>query len=250
MTASLTHVVLIPSYNPGAKGLETVRAACAHWDPVWVIVDGSTDGSAEALQVLARNDRRLRVLLRPRNGGKGAAVLDGLIAAQRAGFTHALTMDADGQHPPQCIGPFMAASASAPTAMILGEPQFDASAPAARVRGRRLSNACTHLLTLRAGIHDTLFGFRVYPVNALLELMQHSRWMRGFDFDPEAVVRLSWRGVPAVNLPAPVRYFSRAEGGVSHFNYWRDNVLLTSMYLRLLPGFVIRLPLLLSRRLV
>jgi glycosyltransferase involved in cell wall biosynthesis len=250
VTASLTHVVLIPSYNPGAKCLETVRAACAHWDPVWVIVDGSTDGSAEALQVLARNDRRLRVLLRPQNGGKGAAVFDGLVAAQRAGFTHALTMDADGQHPPQCIGPFMAASASAPTAMILGEPQFDASAPAARVRGRRLSNACTNFLTLRSGIHDTLFGFRVYPVNALLELMQHSRWMRGFDFDPEAVVRLSWRGVPAVNLPAPVRYFSRAEGGVSHFNYWRDNVLLTSMYLRLLPAFVIRLPLLLSRRLV
>jgi glycosyltransferase involved in cell wall biosynthesis len=240
----------MPSYNPGARALETVRAACAQWDPVWVIVDGSTDGSAEALQVLARNDRRLRVLLRPRNGGKGAAVLDGLVAAQRAGFTHALTMDADGQHPPQCIGPFMAASASAPTAMILGEPQFDASAPAARVRGRRLSNACTHFLTLRAGIHDTLFGFRVYPVNALLELMQHSRWMRGFDFDPEAAVRLSWRGVPALNLPAPVRYFSRAEGGVSHFNYWRDNVLLTCMYLRLLPAFVIRLPLLLSRRLV
>ena len=74
--------------------------------------------------------------------------------------------------------------------------------------------------------------------------------MRRFDFDPEAVVRLSWRGVPALNLPAPVRYFTAAEGGVSHFNYWRDNVLLTSMYLRLLPGFLIRLPLLIARRLV
>jgi hypothetical protein len=80
--------------------------------------------------------------------------------------------------------------------------------------------------------------------------MRRSRWMRRFDFDPEAVVRLSWRGVPAVNLPAPVRYFTAGEGGVSHFNYWRDNVLLISMYFRLLPGFLVRLPLLIARRLV
>jgi hypothetical protein len=78
--------------------------------------------------------------------------------------------------------------------------------------------------------------------------MRSSRWMRRFDFDVEVVVRLSWRGVPAVNLPAPVRYFTPAEGGVSHFNYWRDNVLLTWMHTRLFFGFVARLPLLLARR--
>ncbi len=73
--------------------------------------------------------------------------------------------------------------------------------------------------------------------------------MRRFDFDPETVVRLSWRGVKAVNIPAPVRYFGVEEGGVSHFNYLRDNVLLTWMHARLLLGFVVRLPLLLMRRL-
>lgn len=250
MTPSFTHVVLIPSYNPGSKGLETVRAARAQWQPVWVIVDGSTDGSGEALQRLALHDPGLRVLVRANNGGKGAALFDGLREAQRAGFTHALTMDSDGQHPAQCIGAFMAASIAAPQAMILGDPQFDAAAPRLRLRGRRLSNWATNLETLWSGIHDTLFGFRVYPINPLVEVMQRSRWMRGFDFDPEAVVRLCWRGVPALNMPAPVRYFSRAEGGVSHFNYWRDNALLTSMYLRLLPGFLIRLPLLIARRLV
>jgi hypothetical protein len=125
---------------------------------------------------------------------------------------------------------------------------FDASVPLIRLRGRRISNWCTGLVTLWAGIHDTLFGFRVYPIAPLLEVMQRSRWMRRFDFDAEAAVRLSWRGVPAVNLAAPVRYFSREEGGVSHFNYWRDNLLLTSMYLRLLAGFLVRLPLLIARR--
>jgi len=247
---SSTHLVLIPSYNPGAKALETVRAARAHWDPVWVIVDGSDDGSAEALSAIAHTDGSLRVLMRARNGGKGAALLDGLIEAQRAGFTHALTMDADGQHPADHIAAFMRASAAAPEAMILGDPVFDASAPRIRLRGRRIANWFTNLETLWAGIHDTLFGFRVYPIAPLLAVMRRSLWMRRFDFDAEAVVRLSWRGVPVVNLPAPVRYFTPEEGGVSHFNYWRDNVLLTSMYLRLCLGFLVRLPSLLARRLV
>jgi glycosyltransferase involved in cell wall biosynthesis len=242
-----THLVLIPSYNPGRRGVETVRAACAHWNPVWVVVDGSTDGSARALQDMALANPSLRVIVRARNGGKGAAVLDGLIEAQRAGFSHALTMDADGQHPTDRIGAFMSASAATPGAMILGDPVFDASVPLVRLRGRKISNWCTNLATLWEGIHDTLFGFRVYPIEPLLEVMQRSRWMRRFDFDAEAVVRLSWRGVPAVNLPAPVRYFTLAEGGVSHFHYWRDNVLLTSMYLRLMGGFVIRIPLLIAR---
>jgi len=246
---SKSHLVLIPSYNPGDKALETVRAARVQWNPVWVIVDGSTDGSAEELTAMARGDPGMRVLVRERNGGKGAALLDGLIAARREGFTHALTMDADGQHPAGRIRAFMSASTAAPEAMILGDPVFDASAPRIRLRGRRIANWCTNLETLWAGVHDTLFGFRVYPIAPLIEVMRRNRWMRRFDFDPEAVVRLTWRGMPLVNLPAPVQYFTAEEGGVSHFNYWRDNVLLTSMYLRLLAGFVIRLPVLIARRL-
>jgi glycosyltransferase involved in cell wall biosynthesis len=248
VTPSKTHLVLIPSYNPGEKGLETVRAARAQWDPIYVIADGSTDGSTEKLRAMARGDPGLRVLVRERNGGKGAALLDGLLVAQREGFTHALTMDADGQHPADQIAAFMVASAAAPQAMILGDPVFDASAPRIRLRGRRIANWCTNLETLWAGVHDTLFGFRVYPIAPLIEVMQQSRWMRRFDFDPEAVVRLTWRGVPLINLPVPVRYFTADEGGVSHFNYWRDNVLLTSMYLRLCLGFLVRLPRLGARR--
>jgi len=134
--------------------------------------------------------------------------------------------------------------------MILGRPVFDASAPALRVKGRQISNWWANLETLWWGIHDSLFGFRVYPIGPLARLMRRSMWMRRFDFDVEAVVRLSWAGVPVRNLPAQVRYFTAAEGGVSHFNYWRDNVLLSSMHSRLFVGFVIRLPILLVRKLV
>ena len=249
MIPSSTHLVLIPSYNPGPKGIETVRAARDQWAPVWVVVDGSTDGTAASLVAMAASDPQLRVFMRAKNGGKGAAIFDGLREADRLGFTHVLTMDSDGQHPAQCIAPFMQVSADNPLAMILGVPIFEASAPAARVRGRRVANWATNVETLWGGIQDTLFGFRVYPVRPLLEVMNETHWMRRFDFDAEAVLRLFWRGVRPINLPAPVRYFRPSEDGISHFHYWRDNVLLTSMYLRLFVAFLLRLPLLISRRL-
>jgi glycosyltransferase involved in cell wall biosynthesis len=246
--ASATHLVLIPSYDTGPKVYETVAAARAQWCPVWVVVDGSTDGTAEGLQRMATADTGLRVWVLPRNRGKGAAVLHGLEQAERAGFTHVLTMDSDGQHPADLIPAFMRASMARPETMVLGRPVFDASAPLLRVRGRRISNAWANLETLNAGIGDSLYGFRVYPVAALAAVMRGQPWMRRFDFDTEAAVRLAWRGVKPVNLDAPVKYLRPEEGGVSHFRYGRDNVLLTWMHTRLMLEFLVRLPLLLWRR--
>jgi len=245
---SATHLVLIPSYNPGRKVFETVQGARTQWNPVWVVVDGSNDGTAEALQAMARDDPGLRVFVRSENGGKGTAVLDGAEEALREGYTHILTMDSDGQHPPERIRDFMAASVTNPSAMVLGVPVFDASAPSIRVKGRRISNWWANVETAGAGIQDSLFGFRVYPIAPLVRIMRSHLWMRRFDFDVEIVVRLSWSGVQAINLPAKVLYFRPEEGGVSHFNYLRDNVLLTSMHSRLFAGFILRLPLLLARR--
>ncbi|RDI18175.1 hypothetical protein DFR41_11592 [Pseudacidovorax intermedius] len=247
--SSRTHLVLIPSYNTGPKVFETVREARAQWNPVWVVVDGSTDGTAEELQQMAQADAGLRVWVLPQNQGKGAAVMQGLRTAAAEGFTHALTMDSDGQHPSALIPAFMAASIQRPETMVLGRPVFDASAPLLRVRGRRVSNGWTQLETLFAGIGDSLYGFRVYPIEDLLAIMDRQPWMRRFDFDTEAVVRLAWRGVKPVNIDAPVKYLSADEGGVSHFRYGRDNVLLTWMHTRLMIEFALRLPSLAWRRL-
>ncbi|MDE2585210.1 MAG: glycosyltransferase family 2 protein [Betaproteobacteria bacterium] len=241
-------IVLIPSYNPGPKVYDTVRAARSQWTPVWVVVDGSTDGSGERLEAMAASDPGLRVIRLPENQGKGAAVLAGITLAQAEGYTHALTMDSDGQHPADLIPQFMAAAQAQPECMVLGVPVFDADAPALRVKGRRVSNWWANLETLWMGIGDSLYGFRVYPIEPLRRVMTGQTWMRRFDFDPEATVRLCWIGVRPVNLPAPVRYFRADEGGVSHFNYLRDNVLLTWMHTRLFVGFLLRLPLLLLRR--
>ena len=246
--ASRTHLLLIPSYNTGPKVFDTVRAARAHWNPVWVVTDGSTDGTPAALREIAAADPGLKLIELPVNAGKGAAVLHGLQAARAAGFTHALTMDSDGQHPAELIPAFMQVSIERPETMVLGRPVFDASAPLLRVRGRRISNWWTNLETLGAGIDDSLYGFRVYPIGDLIAVMRRQPWMRRFDFDTEAVVRLAWRGVKPVNIAAPVRYLSAEEGGVSHFHYGRDNLLLTWMHLRLMLEFGLRLPSLLLRR--
>lgn len=246
---SATHLVLIPSYDPGAQVYDTVRAARRQWTPVWVVVDGSTDGTAAGLQEMAATDPGLRVVVMPENRGKGAAVLHGLDLAANEGFTHALTLDSDGQHPDDLIPAFMATSIAAPDCMVLGVPVFDANAPKLRVQGRKVSNAWANLETLWMGIGDSLYGFRVYPIEPLRQVMHGLRWMRRFDFDPEAAVRLCWRDVRPINLPAPVKYLAADQGGVSHFNYLRDNVLLTWMHIRLMLGFLPRLPFLFLRRL-
>jgi len=236
-----TQLVLIPSFNTGAILFDTVAEALKFARPVWVVIDGSTDGTGEILEERGRGDANLAIFRRPSNGGKGAAVLEGLRAAARAGFTHVLVMDADGQHPAALIPEFLALSSQNPEAMILGVPVFDRNAPWVRVAWRRVSNFLTSFETFGA-IGDSLFGFRVYPVGALLAVMEAGSRMRRFDFDPEAAVRLSWRGVRAINRLAPVRYPSAKEGGVSHFRYGRDNLLLTLMHARLILEFLMRLP--------
>jgi glycosyltransferase involved in cell wall biosynthesis len=242
-------VVLIPSYNTGSKLVETVRDARAQHDAVWVVIDGSTDGSGQALRQMARSDRGIRIMELARNQGKGAAILHGLIEAVAEGYSHVLTLDSDGQHPAPMIPQYVALARSQPDALILGKPVFDHTAPRERIIGRRICNWCVNVETLHAGIGDSLFGMRVYPARPLLEVMQAHASMRRFDFDVESAVRLVWRGMRPVNADTPVRYFTSAEGGVSHFHYVRDNLLLGRMHLRLLAGFLLRLPWLLARRL-
>ncbi len=248
VSASHTHLVLIPSYNPGSKVLETVAAAREKWNPVWVVVDGSTDGSTDLLRDMAARDSGLEIFVLPENQGKGAAVLHGAEIARARGFTHILAMDSDGQHPAELIPEFMSTSQRAPGALVLGCPVFESSAPQLRVQGRKISNWWANLETLWQGIGDSLYGFRVYPIGSLLEVMKASRWMRRFDFDVEVVVKLCWKGLKPINIDAPVKYFSAEEGGVSHFKYGRDNVLLTGMHIRLFGGFIMRLPLLIGKR--
>lgn len=248
LMAAVRPLILIPSYNTGPILLETLAAVLPLNVPVWLVFDGSTDGSADAVQHLATPERpHFRVFSLPVNSGKGSAVLHGLRLAIEAGFTHVLTMDADGQHPARQVPLFLERSAAYPEAAVFGRPVFDSAAPALRVNGRKISNFWANFETLGWGVDDSLFGMRLYPARDLLAVLESTPFARRFDFDPEVAVRLAWRGVPIINLPTPVRYPSKEEGGVSQFRYLRDNCLLTWMHARLLLGSLMRFPFLLAR---
>jgi glycosyltransferase involved in cell wall biosynthesis len=239
MNRTDTHLVLIPAFNPGPLLELTVRDALANWGRVWVVVDGSTDGSHDRLAGHAPANPGLRVIVRPRNGGKGAAVLSGAREALAAGFTHALVMDADGQHPADRIADFMEASKGAPGALVCGRPVFGPEAPRARLYGRKLSVGLVHLETSGRGAADPLFGFRVYPLEPLVRALEETRGGRRYDFDPEAAVRLAWSGTPAINIDAACRYVSRERGGISHFRYLRDNLRMAGMHARLVCELIV-----------
>lgn len=245
-----THFVLLPTYNTGGVRLvAVVEEVLAHWPHVLVVIDGSTDDSAAAMADLAGRAPGLSVLRLPGNRGKGAAVLAGAAVARDRGFTHALVMDADGQHPAAGIAEFMAASQREPGAMVLGQPIFPPNIPPERLHGRKLSVGLVRLEVGGPWVGDPLFGFRVYPLAPLLAVLGPRRGGRRYDFDTEAVVRLFWAGVPPVRRMAPVRYFSRAEGGVSHFHYVRDNATLVWLHTRLMAELILwRWPARLGRR--
>lgn len=241
MKTALKPVIVIPSYNPGEVVANVVGSVVVLGVPVWVMIDGSDDGSPEILESLAKTHANLRLFRFPQNRGKGSVMFEAVCAAREEGFTHIQSFDSDGQHPADYVTRFLEESREHPEAMILGEPQFGEEAPFERVWGRKLANFWTSVVSLGGGIGDSLFGMRVYPVSALQRAMESTRWARRFDFEPETAVRLSWLGVRAINITTPVRYLKEEEGGVSHFHYLRDNVLLTSMYMRLLFGAIIRI---------
>lgn len=234
-----THVVILPTYNSGARLIEVVAEVLRVWQPVIVVVDGSTDGSDAPVRALAAREPALTVITRSRNLGKGAAVLAGARAAVERGFTHGLVMDADGQHPAAKIADFMRLSAQQPDALILGRPIFPANVPPARLHGRKLSVGMVRFEIAGSGIDDPLFGFRVYPLSPLLDTLEARRTARRYDFDTEAAVRLVWAGIQPVNVPAPVRYFDRTDGGISHFRYGRDNLRLFWMHTRLVTELLV-----------
>jgi hypothetical protein len=179
------------------------------------------------------------------NGGKGAAVMSGMDAAFADGLTHALQVDADGQHSLADIPGFLDASRADPEALICGVPAYDASVPKGRLYGRYATHVWVWIETLSFAIRDSMCGFRVYPLAPAHRLINEARLGTRMDFDIEVLVRLFWRGVRIINRPTRVIY---PEGGISHFRLWRDNLRISWMHTRLVFGMLVRLPVLLARK--
>lgn len=237
--------IIIPVYNHEAAIPQVLAKLKNFGFPTLLVNDGS---SALCSQILAgcaeREPDWLTLINRSENGGKGAAVLDGFKAAQALGFSHAIQIDADGQHDVNDIPAFLEAGRQHPDALILGRPLFDKTAPKSRVYGRTIANLWVWINTLSLAIADSMCGFRLYPLVAVAKLADSTDIAKGMDFDIDILVRLYWQGVAVINIPTAVQY---PYDGVSHFKLWQDNLMISKTHAQLFFGMLMRLPQLLSR---
>lgn len=236
-------LVLIPVYNhEGAIG-DVVRNVLAHGQRCLLVDDGSSPACAAVLDELAKQ-QGVHLLRLSHNLGKGGAVMAGFREAARLGATHALQIDADGQHDTGDIPAFIDDAHRHPDAVVCGVPRYDASVPRARLYGRYLTHVWVWINTLSFDIRDTMCGFRVYPLAPVLALIDAENLGSRMDFDTEVMVRLHWRGVCIIERPTRVTY---PQDGVSHFDVWRDNLHISRMHAKLFFGMLWRLPRLLAR---
>lgn len=238
--------IIIPLYNHGSTLHRTLTGLQPYGVPVIVVDDGSDQATQLTLQQVLKDFRQVRAVRLPQNQGKGAAVMRGFREAIASGYTHALQIDADGQHDLADIPDFLAWAQRYPDALLCGQPIYDASAPASRRYGRLITHVWVWIETLSFAIGDSMCGFRLYPLQPTVHLIDQTAIASRMAFDIEIVVHLYWLGLPILNLPTRVIY---PEGGISHFHLWRDNWRISCAHSRLVCGMLLRLPQLLWRKL-
>jgi glycosyltransferase involved in cell wall biosynthesis len=231
--------LLIPDYDHKDEIGGVIASLAFAGLPCWIVDDGSGPETRARLDELARAHAWVQVHRRERNGGRGAALKTGYRLVWERGFTHALQLDADGQHDAADVPRFLAEMEREPRALVLGAPQFDESAPKSRLYGRQLSRVMVWLATLSLDVVDPLCGFRGIPLAETLELLATVPSGDHMEFDPELVIRLHRAGVPVHNVPTRVVY---RRGGLSHFDTLRDNARLSGVYARSLGRMLAELP--------
>ncbi len=237
--------IIIPIYNNRDTIQPVVESLASTGLPCLIVDDGSDVPTKDVLGRLATSFPWVRLVTRPNNGGKGAAMREGFHVAFGQGYTHAVQLDADGQHDAGDTPRFIEAARRAPESLIMGKPVFDAAAPRARRYGRLVTQFWVVIETLSFEIPDALYGFRCYPLAPVVRLYREATIGDGMVFDTAIAVRLFWAGVPIEPVETRVSY---QPGGISHFHYLRDNLGISWLHTCLTIGMVLRLPRLLLRR--
>lgn len=244
-TAPMSPCVLIPVYNHHDKLQQIVQQLVQQGLPVLLVDDGSHEACRTTLLSITNEFESVSLISRTNNGGKGAAIKDGLRAARKVGYSHALQIDADGQHNLQDVNRFLTAAAAQPESLVAGYPRYDESIPMHRYYGRFASHIWVWINCLSLQIRDSMCGFRVYPVKTSCDLVAQSKIGDWMEFDVEFIVRWYWAGLPLVQIETKVIY---PIGGLSHFRPWQDNLLISWMHTRLFFGMLLRIPRLLALR--
>jgi glycosyltransferase involved in cell wall biosynthesis len=222
---------IVPSYNHADRLNEVSSALIAKGFDVLIVDDGSVEPARSAIAALHAPENNVLVFRQTENGGKGAAMLRGFEEAVARGYSHALQIDADGQHDAADLERFKTAAEKNPRALICGKAIYDESVPKARLYGRAITHFWVWVETCSFDIADSMCGFRLYPLEAVSALLRSGeRIAKRMDFDTEIAVRLHWRGVRVVNLPTKVIY---PPGNTSNFHMLRDNIRISWMHTRL-----------------
>lgn len=237
---------VIPCYNHDLVIRDTVLALKQYSLPIIIIDDGSQTSTREILQQVAQEFEQVQLIHHVENGGKGAAMQTGLSAAIENNMTHALQIDADGQHDLADLKAFILEAEKHPEALISGQPIYDHTISKGRFYGRYITHFWVALETLSFKVIDSMCGYRVYPLAEYQTLINTAQLGKRMDFDIEVMVRLIWQGVNVRFVKTKVHY---PEFGLSHFHAFKDNVLISKMHTRLFFGMLLRLPKLLLRKL-
>lgn len=237
--------IIIPVYNHGRELLQVLPQLVDYNLHCLIINDGSGSETNDYLDQANKKFEWITIITLEKNGGKGAAVKAGLRFAYDQQYTHALQIDADGQHCLEDIQKFMDESIKYPDALVLGQPIFGKDVPQSRLIGRQISRFWVWVETISKSIQDPLFGFRIYPLFRTIQVLDSNRTGNKMDFDPEIAVRLYWGNVIIRNIRTKVSY---PDGSISHFNMVEDNLLISWMHTKLVFEMLFRLPILLWNR--
>ena len=235
----MSYCLVVPHYNH-VRAFEAFLPRLAGLElPCLVVDDGSNSESLGQLKDLLQAYPRIELVEHVRNRGKGAAMMTAATMARSFGHTHMLQIDADGQHDVNDVPSFIEDSKANPAAIISGAPQFDDSAPKARVYGRKVTDFWVALETGSLQIKDSLCGYRIYPLEQFERVSDKYHIGRRMDFDTDILVKSVWEGVDVRFIDTQVIYHTNS---VSHFHYWEDNWRLIWLHTRLMTGMVVRLP--------
>ena len=237
---------IVPVYNHGSALKGVVEKLSAYNLPVIIIDDGNDAENKKHIETIVKSYNDIHLVVHDKNRGKGASIKNGIRKAAEIGLSHVLQIDSDGQHDTARIAYFLEQSEKHPDSVICGYPEYDEKAPASRVNGRKFANGWIHIVTLSNDIKDSMIGFRVYPVEPVMNLLQKKRKLPDrMGFDIAILVHLHWSGIPVRSESVKVFY---PADGISNFNYIRDNLGISGTYTILFFGMLLRLPKLLMRK--
>lgn len=242
----MSYCIVIPNYNHTVLLDELIATLTKFTLPIIMVNDASNQQATDLFRDLAIKYPSLSVIEHEVNQGKGGAVQTGLCAAFEQGYSHALQVDADGQHDLNDVEKLLIESKTYPAALISGKPIYDDSIPKHRYYARNITHFWVWVETLSFKIKDTMCGYRVYPLAATVGLIKEQKLGKRMDFDIEVMVKLFWKKVELRFIDTAVDY---PEHGVSHFRALEDNILISWMHTRLFFGMLPRIPSLLLRKL-